>query len=232
MPSLVSILGDTHADTKALFAAASEASLRGCSYMFHVGDLWWQPDTPSHQGVRDTLYKISHDLGVCVVLTDGNNDDVLDLLSHNHTGSLEAPFAVCDGLMYAPRGSVLNVASRKIGFLGGAPSYKNPRFPNSENSTDLEVSLISNKAPLDVLFTHDAPVESTDVLGINPSWGLDSRVRVSRALNATNPSFLFHGHYHKSASLKVGLTSVYGLDRDRLHTPDIRFLDLETLALI
>jgi predicted phosphodiesterase len=231
MASRVAFLGDTHANTRSLRNAAKAASSAGCGLVFHVGDLWWQPGTAGHSGLVATLSEVWRLFGVTFVLTDGNNDDTADLLSHATSSDRSSPFYVCDGLLYAPRGSSMVISGCKFVFFGGALSYKNPKYPISEEHSSEEALLASSHADVDVLVTHDSPAESEHALGLNPSFGSESRRLVSEVLYATSPRLLFHGHYHKSVSVSVKETTVYGLARDKGDLFDLRVLDLESFSV-
>jgi hypothetical protein len=109
--------------------------------------------------------------------------------------------------------------------------------------THQEVERFKDVGKLDVLLTHDVPVEvdiQTEfvIQGLGRHFfksddrTLNNRRKISSAVVYTKPDYLFHGHYHLAyttsfVTLDQHVVSVRGLDRDGFGKESFTVLDLK-----
>ena len=125
---------------------------------------------------------------------------------------------IAPNVFYAPRGLVMELDGKLVGFLGGAESvdkaWRTPGvdwFPEervSQEDVDLLVKNADNRQ-LDILFTH-APPQFAIAANFPPlnehHWGLplgwidESGWKVSKAFWAIKPKKLYCGHMHRAVS--------------------------------
>jgi hypothetical protein len=132
----------------------------------------------------------------------------------------------------------------RFGALGGGVSIdravrvENESWWSTEAITDAEVEALIERAPvgLDVLLAHDAPMLPPGIsLLADPILRADcadSNERVARAVRATRPTLLLHGHYHRRYRASFLETEIEGLASD-IEAPNGAFavLDLATLRV-
>lgn len=249
------LAGDSHGNSGYMVGALRIAAEAECAEVFQLGDfgIW-----PGDKGAAylDRLDQTTKETGVSLSFLDGNHEDFekLDTLAADKDRRLpDGRVLVRENILWCPRGTVIERADRRFGFLGGAVSVdKDHRVPFAswwpqENLTmdDLDV-LVSNagSTPLDVLLTHDAP------LSVGLGWKTAYRdspwpERVLReaegtrhlldmAVAATRPKVLVHGHWHlkhttDSRHPEGHTFQAYGLDKEGLD--GLAILDTDDLSL-
>jgi Icc-related predicted phosphoesterase len=218
----IGLAGDWERDARWARGALAAFAGRGIEAVFHLGDFGIWPGGRGRQylsevdgtlrGHRQTLY-----------LTPGNHDD------YNQINELPA---LDDGLQWLteriaviPRGHRWTLGGRIWVSLGGAPSVDYPQRIEGETwwpeeaITDDDVQRVVDGGHADVMLCHDAPTPGTPAVeriirtGGGWSWterGLryarEGRARLTRAVDAVQPSLLVHGHYHvaDAATVAVG----------------------------
>ncbi len=145
-----------------------------------------------------------------IYFIDGNHE------YHPFFEGITTPTEIWNGLIFIPRGTVLELDGKTIGFLGGGTSvdkdYRTPGhdwFPE-ECVTDAQADLLLSNAAgkkIDILATH-VPPASTILAnfdqnnlrrwGIDPSWMDPSAIAVQRVWNELDNPELFCGHLHRS----------------------------------
>ena len=134
------------------------------------------------------------------------------------------------------------MARRRFGALGGAVSIdravrvENESWWPTEAITARDVDTLIERAPdgLDVLLAHDAPMLPPS---IRPLADLilradcnDSNQHVARAVRATRPKLLLHGHYHRRYSASFLETEIEGLASD-VEAPNGAYAVLDLASL-
>jgi hypothetical protein len=141
---------------------------------------------------------------------DGNHEDFRLLRG------IRTPTEIRSRLTYVPRGVVLELVGKRVGFLGGGASidkaYRKEGISwfADEVITDVDVeTLIRNvgDTPLDYLVTHTPstrfistwfpPLDFSD-WGIPPDWVDVSALRVGNVLETVKFGVHFCGHMHRS----------------------------------
>jgi len=106
------------------------------------------------------------------------------------------------------------------------PHRRKPSWWPEELITDEDVEAASAVGPVDVMLTHDSP-ETTELRNelhnMRDAWNLGYKIdavsagnrrRLERVVEAVQPKFLFHGHYHMWIQGEYGETHVQGINRD------------------
>lgn len=108
------------------------------------------------------------------------------------------------GLIYQPRGSVIEIEGHRILFMGGAHSIDHTiRTPGVDWWPDENITLgqldevLDRNDKIDTVFSHDAPTAFTFPPNerVLPD-GRHNRIALEHIRVKYNPSFWFHGHYH------------------------------------
>lgn len=210
----ICFVGDAHGDSGFLASVGRWAAERSCRTLVQLGDFgFW----PGPDGVR-FLDAVERDLartGSVLVCVDGNHDwhDWLATLSPGPDGLNR----IRPHLWHAPRGSVLPLpgASRALA-VGGAPSIdRNARVEGAswwagETISHAEVERCFqaiDQGPIDVVLSHDAPLEMP--LGPLTPWPAgDAHRRILSAIGMrATPRHWFAGHYHRRVSATIEFRS-------------------------
>jgi UDP-2,3-diacylglucosamine pyrophosphatase LpxH len=185
-----------------------------------VGDFgygWSLHDDNQDKFSRALSNTVQH-FGVPVRWFDGNHEnfDVLEALGL--FGSNE-PREYLPGVIYLPRGTVLQRDSHRILVMGGAyspdKSFRTPHVSwwQQEEITTADLLRCPDQ-PVDTLLTHDVSED-----GFNAVMGKDAfpdsrrnRLAVQSLVERYRPSLLIHGHYHMAYEAEVKGTHYVGLN--------------------
>jgi hypothetical protein len=229
------MVGDTHCNAvwlgNVVFTAAEQLRVDA---ICQLGDFGYWPH--SDRGFLDE----ARSAPVPFFFVDGNHEHHEALQAD--TRLVRAELALDDvdpvpfggNLWYLPRGARLTWGGVRVAALGGARSIDRAhRTPGhdwflEEAVTDADLARLGAGGCADILLTHDAPF--TARLPLSPRHQLpaaqqmelsaceDHRRRIDEALDAVQPAWLFHGHYHRRWQLEVqrpwGKTTVVGLSED------------------
>ena len=229
------VAGDTHGNSWWLHRLASLAVELGCDGVVQLGDFGFWPDQRTLRAYGwatidnrwlDEIADIYTAKGVWLRVIDGNHD-AHPLVRESYPADPNGVRPLRDGVLdWADRGSVWNWHGRRFGALGGGVSIdRHLRVDGeswwpTETVTDEEVDTLIARATsgLDVLFTHDAPMRPP---GLPPLGDVALRAdcaasigRIARAVEATEPRLLLHGHYHRRYTGSYGSVRVEGLASD------------------
>lgn len=224
---MLALLGDIHGSMPRLQTAARTAADYGATALIQVGDFGF-----SHQ----VLTWLQHyDAPLFIYFIDGNHEEFEWLPKSADVTAVDARGQV----LYCPRGTVLEIDGKRIGFLGGADSvdkdirlsmraqYKfGGYWSPQEVITDEDVRTLLDNAdePLDLLITHGPPQEIVErhfnredlrLFGLEPSWTSPSALLLDEAWTKLGKPQLFCGHMHRE---------VYG--------PNYAILDINQLLFI
>lgn len=228
----VLIAGDTHGDIRWAAHLTSVAADHGASVVLQVGDFgfWPRMDHNGQSHAEQFLGRISADCKAYGVqewiVLDGNHDDhsELSLIAGKGTDS-DGLVPLAERIRYAPRGTRIALGGARIGMLGGAASidawlehegivdfggtpYRSGWnwFPAIEAPTAADVDLLAEGGDLDLLLSHDAPMQ-VDMRAYYGFRGLHIppeiqartdavRDLVSEAAVRTRAPLIVHGHWH------------------------------------
>jgi predicted phosphodiesterase len=203
---MLAILGDIHGNFKRLPFLVAEAVEKGASAVIQVGDF----------GVhRDTVPKLkAMNLAIPLYFIDGNHEDFRIIAEW----SKDIPTEVAPNAFYVPRGCVLELDGRKIGFCGGAASVdKEYRVKNDlyhggkswfaeEEVLDSDIAKFDSVDSLDILITHVAPqiiikrnMDPMNLLffGLPISWVDPSAEHIQRVWERLGRPLSISGHLHQ-----------------------------------
>jgi hypothetical protein len=146
----IALFGDVHGDLELLTERVLTAAANGADAVIQLGDLGFRPDLLG-PGTRWPKWPIP------VLAIDGNHEDHAFLARARHTG-LAAAWAA-HGLVFQPRGSVVRLGTRRVGFLGGALHADRPQeVGNMISDAELSTALAAFAVrPPDLIATHSCP---------------------------------------------------------------------------
>lgn len=207
------ILGDTHAHEPAMVEAYTMAAELGLDRIFQVGDFGYWPLKRQAFGESEFLAGINR-LGAKYAMPcywlPGNHED-WNSYEELFDGLLDAEgFAVHGWMRATPRVHRWTWDGLRFGSIGGAFSidrsirkegwsWFRQEVPRWEDVETLGTT------PLDVLLTHDAPLNvATEIWGykkleFTPDEEAESsrsQAVIAQAMINTHPSITFHGHWH------------------------------------
>jgi len=243
------IVGDLHGDVQSMRNVFAHACRVEAEQIIQVGDMGYGWDRKQFKGGNSLLEcafvrqveKMVEQTGIPLYWFDGNHEN-FDMLGYAIEGegtALSAPITLQDdgtyecrpGVFYIPRGTVLERGEKRILVCGGAASVDKARrqpfiswWPQ-EITTDADVAKCAEAGRVDILLTHDLPLEVTVVdRHLDPGWGEEAvhstyfnRVKISEILNRSGASLHLHGHLHHSYVEEVtaehARVKVIGLDQ-------------------
>lgn len=241
----VCVIGDTHNNFNWLAnAVIPYAAEQGCRKLIQVGDFGFLMGEPDEYRL-DALNRRLEERQMDLHFLPGNHEDHDLLATYTQAEGPEGHFPIRPRLYYAGRVSKWEWAGRKIGAVGGAVSIDRDWRQSHERVTGQKVwwpeEVLSPEEAeqaqmlgrLDILFTHDAPVEFP-----LPGLKVDLESQINRQLmssigRATCPKMWTHGHYHASVTYPFrhenGTCEVRGLDCDGSSvTEGVAILDLSS----
>lgn len=191
-------IGDTHIADEMLAKMVADSPLD--STIIQVGDIGFWPEW-AYRYVR---------LPRPIYFIEGNHDHIPSF------ADIKEPTAVWPDLIYVPRGTVLELEGKRIGFLGGATSVDrrwrqhNTGFNgwyDGEDVTLADVDRLIANGPVDLLVTHCPPnctIERNferpgflSAFGLPTNWVDSSALEVERAWKSLGEPPLFCGHMHR-----------------------------------
>ena len=232
------VVGDMHRSMSALGHAASQAKRHEVDVIVQVGDFWlgdrhWS----GHDSTEAAIMRYAHELPVPIVVVDGNHEAWPALGRYALTPAARAamqerrPLHLGGSIWWAWRGSVWQWSGVRCGALGGAVSPDRENMAvhqwrwHDEATTEDDLSRLTENAisefdgSLDVLFTHEAPLQvkglKSQMSDIPPHVQIEmdrNRRLLADAVDRTAPQYLFHGHWHQANRETINKrTQVVGL---------------------
>jgi predicted phosphodiesterase len=213
---MLGFIGDVHGDTSALANTYYRAvSMEGCDAVIQVGDMgWYENIIPYFERIQFTTP---------IYWVDGNHEQHPLLV--NLTGVTE----LLPNFFYCPRGTVLEIDGKKIGFLGGAASVDKElrlrhgmAWHSEEQISDEELARFDGVDKLDILVTHTPPRSVIEAkfdpnnlrfFDLPPTWVDPSSEKVEALWKRLNKPTLICGHMHRSVTFE----SVVILDINQLY---------------
>lgn len=228
-------MGDTHSNTT-WWGSVVRPAIRDVrpNAVLSVGDFGYWPD---HDEGRAFLAEVSDSLaavGTSLWFVDGNHEQ------HDRLSPRTSPHRVYPGVHHLPRSARWTWESIRFGALGGAvsPDRENRTegwdWFESERITDADLVRLG-VGPLDVLVTHDAPSWCRLQAPNAPSAKVDrdtrkNRALVDRAITATAPALVLHGHWHLAhvalADPARQRPAVLGMGADGHRSTSVALLDV------
>jgi predicted phosphodiesterase len=216
-------VGDTHGNASWVEQLCALTAQHQCEIILQVGDFGFAPTTDSGAKFLDRVDAACAANGIELWWIEGNHENHAAIEQLHR--SCHGPAQARQHIWHLPRGLRLTLAGRRFGFLGGAFSLDwhwrragDTWWPDHELPTANHVELLGAE-PLDVLVTHDAPAGIDLPSYYSPPPADAKRTNEIRqllryALDATQPSYVLHGHWHHRHTTQLGDTIIEGLDRD------------------
>lgn len=205
------VVGDTHSEASSWTSVVRPAiAAERPDAVLSVGDFGYWPDHPEGRRFLDEVEGSIGPSGIEVWFVDGNHEQ------HDRLEPGAVPVAVGRGINHLPRGARWCWEGVDFGALGGAVSPdRDDRVEGwdwfaSEAICEADVERLGG-APLDVLVTHDAPswcrLEGTPAVRASVDRDTQrNRVFVDRAVQATRPALVLHGHWHRAHHVPADAT--------------------------
>lgn len=202
---MLAVVGDIHGEFWRLQDIVRKIEQnKQITAIIQVGDFGYYPDRL--RMLRQCQFNIP------VYWIDGNHED-FELFVH-FTEITE----VHDNCFYVPRGTVMELDGKTVGFMGGAGSIDkflraryNAHWSPLENITDEQFARMNDVASVDVLITHTPPQSVIDknfdqspdafaFFGAPPNW-FDPNARLIESLwSRLNFPPMYCGHMHRRVS--------------------------------
>lgn len=238
----VLLVGDTHGVGFCLAHAINLAVEWKLDAIFQVGDFGYWPRSGT---TRNSFIALAAEAPLPIYWLPGNHEDwddyeaVLPALDKDADG-----FGVWGSMRIAPKAHSWTWDGWRFGSLGGAYSVDRSMGTQGQSWFEQElpqyedIDVLPDK--LDVLLTHEAPLNLANVHGwstpkawkIDPELSAQSQNVIFSAIEKTKPGLCVHGHWHIRMNYMVDDTFVQALDQ--ASTPELEcmmVLDIERRAL-
>lgn len=240
---------DTHCDTKFINEFVNPLAVKSeCDVIIQVGDFGFWPammmgdHKHSYRGFAPFI-EACDNLPVPIYFLAGNheNHDALDL-AESRSLLVDEVF-ISSNVIYRPTGATWEWDGVRCLAVGGAHSidkeYRTTGidwFPQ-ELITDEQETKASSVGKVDVIFSHDAPAnvdlyphfpDQARGFWVEPQTEINRR-KLQNIIDATEPSRVYHGHWHLDYTDKINNDSidVYGLDCNMRHKQSFTMLYTE-----
>lgn len=228
-PETIAMVGDWHAHLRPAQWAIGHGVEQGADVFVHAGDFAAHMPDWYLIGVTAALKRVRRHL----LFVAGNHDNhhILRALPINPRNGLQQ---VTEHIWHIPRGFRWDWDGVRFLGLGGAHSVDRTwrlrdgsMWQPEEAITREDADAVIAAGRADVMICHDCPTGVTipypNPAPDFPPFELEEAHRhrqlLREVVEAVQPAFLWHGHYHvrydQLAHLGYGPLVVYGLDRDR-----------------
>ena len=231
------LVGDSHGNSTFIVNCINLAAELGVAAMLQLGDFGYWPPTGYAKMFSTFVNDRAKKAGVAVWAIDGNHDFPDDY----HKRDTVAPNTERSGLQHPVRGTVITLAGRTIGFLGGAVSIDQSSrvtgkswWPEEILSEADVAHARKNGTALDIMFSHDAPMppifERRHFNDRVQAAQLEHDPRFVQVLEHWRPRLHVHGHWHYRYSCPSPWGMRYGLDCESMAN-GVAVLNLEDMSL-
>lgn len=214
---MIAFLGDLHGDFYILRKVLDRLKndYPEVVALIQVGDFGFFP-----RKLPELLEVNAH---IPVYAIDGNHENF------NLLDGISSVQEFAKNVYYVPRGTILEIDGKRIGFCGGAASVdKETRikygydawFPQEE-ITDADIAKFDNVESLDVLVTHVPPQCTIQAhfdpstlkwFGLPSSWRDPSADKIEVLWRRLGEPMLFCGHMHKSVVDQMGKVRILDIN--------------------
>ena len=208
-PKKIMMAGDWHGNTAWAIKAVYEAVNNGCDVIVQLGDFGIWPG-PGGKRYLDDLNAVLESLDVMLYFVDGNHEDFTQFTDNKIVEDGTRKFR--SNIYHLPRAFTWEWFGRKWMSLGGAFSVDkdfrvlNQSWWEEEQTTDEDVERAIAAGHVDVLLTHDAPLDIVEIPGINDAnfpfhpkmlpLAKENQARIKEVILALEPEEVWHGHFH------------------------------------
>lgn len=245
-PQRIAFAGDWHMNGVWAVHAIEYAARRHATAIVQLGDFGFTFDAGYLLAIEATLRR--H--GLPLLFVDGNHECFPIL--HEYRIGENGLRQLTDHVWHLPRGFRWQWGGQRFLALGGAYSvdrrWREPGLSwwSEETLTPRDVMRASYGGHVDALIAHDCPagvtIPGVDDRALPPGFPPEELGRASEhretlrlVANATHPTAIWHGHYHRryetSADLGWGPVQINGLDCDGTKlASNVQVVDLDDIA--
>lgn len=218
------VVGDTGGDLEWLAdRVISYATATGCTMIMQLGGFGfvWHEEVAGRN--LDDIHELLTEAGLALTFLPGNyeNHPLLERLASEADKNADGHAMLRPTIAYAGRVSAWTWDGLRMAAVGGGASIDRDMrvvgkswWPEEMLRPD-EAEAASQLGPVDILFSHDAPI-GVPLRLIPDVASTVHRTYMTQIGNALVPAWWFHGHYHDSLFYKfrhaAGETTVRGLD--------------------
>jgi predicted phosphodiesterase len=228
-PERLLMAGDWHRNADWALKVIDYASREGVDVIVHCGDFGFWVDDNQTRNYLDSMEKLLAEKRIALLWVDGNHED------HSRLNALPLDNGVrpiSEHITHLPRGYRWEWHGQTWMALGGGHSVdrkwrtEGVNWWPEEHLSRVDVSRAADGGAVDVIVSHDCP-SGVDIPGlIVDGWPPEDaeandahREVVAVVVDGTNPSTIFHGHYHvkyfgERPLPGGGTTRIVGLDCD------------------
>lgn len=235
------LLGDTHASTTAITHAFMTAAEYELDAVFQVGDFGYWPNLGGGPEFLVECKKAIKKYKLPLYWLPGNHEDWKTYLSlGSHVPKSDDGFWVFGKEHYAaPPAHSWEWDELRFGSVGGAYSIDRQwrTLDRSWFEEELPQYEYVDQLPdsLDVLITHEAPINLATEFGWHPKMSVpepelsnQSQAVISLAIQKTNPAVAIHGHWHTSTIYRHYSTQVFALNEASGNRTEMASVVLDT----
>lgn len=210
---IVGIMGDIHGELWYL----EQEKLKGIDLLIQVGDFGYLDLIPKH------LTAVKPEAPTWFIA--GNHESLNSLKKASDDERVHVGFG--PRITYIPRGYVVRIGNKNVGFLGGAETplrFRNRFTPGltlferegiEERDFERLKQEVAENGDLDILITHSPPLEALTKM-VGEVYETNSATYVQRAIELFKPQEVYCGHMHMTRFYNIGDTRCYCLDSGEL----------------
>lgn len=209
----LAMVGDWHGNQGWGQTVIKAAAREGVEVICHVGDFGLDFPGMKRGRYEDRLNRLLVDLGITLVCSPGNHDNLSDGISRLETQE-DGLLAWRSNIRVLPKGGRTNIGGLTVGGLGGAYSVdqtwrrEGKDWWADEEPTAEQAGQLIAGGSLDILLTHDAPAG----VQVRSDFALDADIS-ARAEHTRNllldvirklqPPNVFCGHWHQRLTHEI-----------------------------
>lgn len=209
LESTLGLLGDVHGTASFIHDSFSWFKKNGIHDVVQMGDFWFYDPRELIK-----LSRMAKRFEINFHFIDGNHENFAFLTKKTDEFRDEegnpTPVILSEQVTYMPRGIRGTVGDKSFLAMGGAVSVDQIKrtagkdwFPE-ENLTPQDVHVGTQGDPVDIMFTHDLPLECRSEHTVGKVFDeiveanlVDYNVHMNAIYRYHQPDLLVHGHYHK-----------------------------------
>lgn len=214
--------GDSHCDASFVVWLLNVAEKFDCGAVVVVGDFGFWPKFREGVKFLDNASEVACRVGIPVLWLDGNHED-FDSLEDVYGGLSRRsdPIEIRRNVFYLPRGCRWEVDGVSFMTIGGGFSIDRAKrklgvdWFTQETLTLDDVKYCVGLEPVDVIFSHDAPLNVpirtyTGHYRDYPESNMSRRL-LQNIVDYHEPKVLVHGHHHVAYNAFIDGVKVVGL---------------------
>jgi hypothetical protein len=223
----VLVVGDTGGDVEWLSEeVVPYAKATGCVRIVQCGDFGFVWTKFAVHKNLDEIHELLQEAGLTLVFLPGNHENhpLLERLAEAADQNEDGHYVLRPTILYTGRVAAWTWDGLRMAAVGGGVSIdRDDRVPGvswwpEETLQPEEVQAAVDLGPVDILFTHDAPL-GVPMRLLPDMTSAAHRAYMTQVGEGMKAAYWFHGHYHASLFYRfhhtVGVTTVRGLNCNR-----------------